>query len=480
VPTILPLAMARDSNDASTSASAFLDGLVFALVSQTGRVAPTSINAWSNFAVAHKGKVVLAKDLRKDQRFSEDSRVTHVVLVDKFSSHPHIEACIADLPPACRAYSTFPAPTVIRENWFVQSIGQSAEGKGVLPFTDFEYARHPSEGEIAAENAGARTNVSGEQTETQTEAPAEIPYGTSAACLQHELLIARHSLEKWKRRNARSVLTETDFAEFAHQGFPSLVGQTHVGTRLLDAELFGDYSDADEGDDADVYHETHVKRRKLSTPNSSASRHTRRRKATAEAEAEAEANTKQTRLLDLPDDVLRKCVVDLSMLNTLAVAATCLRLQNVALGVKNVRRLTGNAVIGNATHEWPGRTSQPPRLQSIRVMTWNLKNNDPDPSKRFVSQPGAGEANEGWHWHARVPIVARVVQREKPHVLCLQEDSHCMNRELMCAREMLGNCASVQYACYPSPVLDSRTTSGDSRTLNGKAGTTHSTLLEAI
>ena len=229
-----------------------------------------------------------------------------------------------------------------------------------------------------------------------------------------------------------------------------------------------------------MYHETHVKRRKLSTPNSSASRHTRRRKATAEAEAEAEANTKQTRLLDLPDDVLRKCVVDLSMLDTLAVAATCLRLQNVALGVKNVRRLTGNAVIGNATHEWPGRTSQPPRLQSIRVMTWNLKNNDPDPSKRFVSQPGAGEANGGWHWHARVPIVARVVQREKPHVLCLQEDSHCMNRELMCAREMLGNCASVQYACYPSPVLDSRTTSGDSRTLNGKAGTTHSTLLEAI
>ena len=105
-------------------------------------------------------------------------------------------------------------------------------------------------------------------------------------------------------------------------------------------------------------------------------------------------------------------------------------------------------------------------------MTWNLKFDDPDPACRFAKQPGAGEEAGGWHWHVRVPLVARVIQREKPHFLCLQEETRAMNRELLCAEEMVGArdrrerlrvCAGetddaydsrttpVRYACFPTP-----------------------------
>ena len=71
--------MSRDSNGASTSA---LRGHVLALAG-TVRVLPTVLNTWTNFAAAHQGKVVLAKDAK----LNSDSRVTHVVLVDSPKSH---------------------------------------------------------------------------------------------------------------------------------------------------------------------------------------------------------------------------------------------------------------------------------------------------------------------------------------------------------------------------------------------------------
>ena len=83
-------------------------------------------------------------------------------------------------------------------------------------------------------------------------------------------------------------------------------------------------------------------------------------------------------------------------------------------------------------------------------MTWNLRNNDPDPELRFANQPGAGEANGGWHWHQRVPVVARVLQRDAPHVLCLQEDTRAMARELMASEEMRRG-GAWSYACFPPP-----------------------------
>ena len=85
-------------------------------------------------------------------------------------------------------------------------------------------------------------------------------------------------------------------------------------------------------------------------------------------------------------------------------------------------------------------------------MTWNLKNNDPDPARRFAKQPGAGEADGGWHWHSRLPVAARVAQREAPDVLCLQEDMRSMSRELMASAEM-SEPGAIRYRCYPSPSL---------------------------
>ena len=97
-------------------------------------------------------------------------------------------------------------------------------------------------------------------------------------------------------------------------------------------------------------------------------------------------------------------------------------------------------------------------------MTWNLKNNDPDPAARFANQPGANERGGGWHWHVRCPIVARSVQRDAPHVLCLQEDLGCMASELMCAREMREEgYDAAEYRCYPPPVRSLRDADAASR-----------------
>ena len=109
-----------------------------------------------------------------------------------------------------------------------------------------------------------------------------------------------------------------------------------------------------------------------------------------------------------------------------------------------------------APARWPSR--RPPAASgacsndvlAVRVMTWNLRNNDPDPELRFANQPGAGEANGGWHWHQRVPVVARVLQRDAPHVLCLQEDTRAMARELMASEEMRRG-GAWSYACFPPP-----------------------------
>ena len=62
------------------------------------------------------------------------------------------------------------------------------------------------------------------------------------------------------------------------------------------------------------------------------------------------------------------------MLDLLSAAAACRRLRAAAAVERDAARDDDRDV----------------RL--IRVMTWNLKNNDPDPARRFANQPGAGEA----------------------------------------------------------------------------------------
>ena len=57
-------------------------------------------------------------------------------------------------------------------------------------------------------------------------------------------------------------------------------------------------------------------------------------------------------------------------------------------------------------------------------------------------------------------VCAQAIQRDKPGVVCLQEDLGCMAVELMCAREMRAASSTgddlgttrVEYKCYPPPV----------------------------
>ena len=57
-----------------------------------------------------------------------------------------------------------------------------------------------------------------------------------------------------------------------------------------------------------------------------------------------------------------------------------------------------------------------------------------------------------------VVFCVQAIQRDKPGVVCLQEDLGCMAVELMCAREMRAastgdpGTTSVEYKCYPPPV----------------------------
>ena len=73
---------------ARASSSTSLDGLVFALAGR--RVSPTAQKAWTDFARAHGGAVILASQAKW-----EGPRVTHVVLVDLPASKQALAAALA-------------------------------------------------------------------------------------------------------------------------------------------------------------------------------------------------------------------------------------------------------------------------------------------------------------------------------------------------------------------------------------------------
>ena len=71
------------------------------------------------------------------------------------------------------------------------------------------------------------------------------------------------------------------------------------------------------------------------------------------------------------------------------------------------RRDDAEFVLGGSARDpppWPDRSGGVRQHACLRVMTWNLKNNDPDPAARFANQPGANERGERWHWHVRCPM----------------------------------------------------------------------------
>ena len=453
---------------ARASSSTSLDGLVFALAGR--RVSPTAQKAWTDFARAHGGAVILASQAKW-----EGPRVTHVVLVDLPASKQALAAALAALPKACRARPGFPEPAVIEKDWFVQS----AKRKRALPLerafkiSDFLVSDSASEEETrgVAERAesDARGDGGGEDRETGI---FSAPYGTSEACLAMELRIARRSLERWRKEKrdggGDDAVTREAFRDFAAEGFPGLVGRTHAARRILEEETFP--AARVDRDAHEPRRDTRAKRVKRVSESeasfaSNGSDASSARDDGAETEARRERKNEKTSLLDLPDELLTACVRDLPLLDTLAVAATCRRLAKAALGPSLSRARWGRA-------RGPGGSPPPPALRAARVMTWNLKFDDPDPACRFAKQPGAGEEAGGWHWHVRVPLVARVIQREKPHFLCLQEETRAMNRELLCAEEMVGardrrerlrvragetddaydsRTTPVRYACFPTP-----------------------------
>ena len=490
---------------ARASSGASLDGLVFALAGR--RVSPTAQKAWTDFARAHGGEVILASHAKW-----EGPRVTHVVLVDRPASKQALAAAVAALPKACRARRGFPEPAVVDKDWFVQS----AKRKRALPLEAFAF-KVESASEDATRGAAERAepdlfarggDVVSEDASSEEDIPS-APYGTSEACLAMELRIARRSLERWRdelrKRDGddagKSRVTRDAFRDFAAEGFPGLVGRTHAARRILEEETFPKNVEARR-------HETDAEGRFVSERDD----RKRRRVADEETDEETKSASKKTtkatrtRLLDLPDELLAACVSSLPLLDTLAVAATCRRLANAALGpplplseARGGKKENGTEQNGGRRRDAearggeragrPGRSPPPPELRAVRVMTWNLKNNDPDPARRFAKQPGEGEAGGGWHWHVRVPVVARVIQREKPHFLCLQEDTRAMCRELLCAEEMTtarsarssssatadadSSPTPTRYACFPSPT-SSRPGAGD-----GEASGSSATLLEA-
>ena len=255
-----------------------------------------------------------------------------------------------------------------------------------------------------------------------------------------------------------------------------MVGRTHAARRILEAETF-----PGEREPAEI---------REPVAREACAFHSEARNARRGVEAEPGASFAKTpaSLLDLPDELLAACFARLPLLDTLAVAATCRRLANAALGppLREERARPPDASARFSAGEGATRSFfaggearlagaspppfLPPALRSVRVMTWNLKRDGS--SALFREQPGAGEDGGGWHWHVRAPLVARVIQREKPHFLCLQEETRAMNRELLCAEEMVGArdrrerlrvCAGetddaydsrttpVRYACFPTP-----------------------------
>ena len=441
-----------------------LDGHVYALVSglgPSGRISSQAERVWTSFAAKHGATIVRAADARSDRALP-----THLVLVDRPASRAHLDARVDRLPIACRLPNRAPLP-LLHASWFVESIKANAplphdahrldgpastraqreplaptqpraerdraNAEGGALASPERAARPPdpraalidaleAAAERQREDSSDPTRTNGEE-EAEDDRSGTRRVGDLAGCVSEELALAARSIAE----NVPANATPNELRAFVAEGFPGFVGRTHVAAAAAAAAA----SFEREG-------RPRVRRR---------------------------ARDSRASLSDLPDEVLARCLAPLPMLDLISAAATCRRLDRLALGA----RLPGpdatdsmypsrsfRAPRRRAPARWPSR--RPPAASgacssdvlAVRVMTWNLRNNDPDPELRFANQPGAGEANGGWHWHQRVPVVARVLQRDAPHVLCLQEDTRAMARELMASEEMRRG-GAWSYACFPPP-----------------------------
>ena len=416
---------------------------MFALVAGAGREGRISNQAerlWCDFARLHGARVVRAASAEVGADL-----VTHLVFMTPPASEARLRETLAALPLACRL-PTRPPPALLHKAWFVESL-RARTALDLAPFavvprapltTVQPEATRPIDAETPAtaskRTPGASPRVRAalarvrDALDAETRATSDRLARTSRldvegcvdGCYRDELTRARASVLE----HAASLKTHDETRRFVAEGFPGFVGRTHRCAVAAERRVASDSSasDDDAAEDArtDAASERAVgvgtsvgtKRRRSHTPSTST----------------------RPSLMDLPNEVLSRCLRELPMLDLLSAAAACRRRRAAAAVERDAARDDDRDV----------------RL--IRVMTWNLKNNDPDPARRFAKQPGAGEADGGWHWHSRLPVAARVAQREAPDVLCLQEDMRSMSRELMASAEM-SEPGAIRYRCYPSPSL---------------------------
>ena len=421
-----------------------LRGFVFALVAgagQEGRISNQAERLWSDFARLHGARVVRAASAKVDADL-----VTHLVFMTPPASEAKLRETLAALPLACRL-PTRPPPALLHKAWFVESLrartALDLAPFAVVPRAPLTSVQPEATRPVDAESPAVASKLTPDALPRAQAALARVTDALDAetratsdrlarssrlgvegdvdGCYHDELSRARASVLE----HAASLRTSDETRRFVAEGFPGFVGRTHrcavaVDRRVASASSASasaphDDDDDDRAEDAQT------------DAASERSRAKRRRSRTA-------STSTRTSLMDLPDEVLSWCLRGLPMLDLLSAAATC-------------RRLRAAAAVDR-----DGARDDDRDVRLLRVVTWNLKNNDPDPARRFANQPGAGEADGGWHWHSRLPVVARVAQREAPDVLCLQEDMRSMSRELMASTEM-SEPGAIRYRCYPSPSL---------------------------
>jgi len=114
----------------------------------------------------------------------------------------------------------------------------------------------------------------------------------------------------------------------------------------------------------------------------------------------------------VPDETLLKCLSLLSFKHRVVASAVCRRFKKI---------VAQNLVV------------------DARIMTFNLRNNGENKFRKV--QTGSGIRS----WERRSAVVAQILQRERPTVLCLQEDSFEMLTTLFSHQQMF----SSQYQVFP-------------------------------
>ncbi|EEH58845.1 endonuclease/exonuclease/phosphatase [Micromonas pusilla CCMP1545] len=432
-----------------------LANATFALASACSK---TSLATWTKMVEENGGRLVA-----RGARLDADARVTHVVFVDaaSHSTPAATRATIEALPFACRGVVPGRAPPMLlAKTWLVESCKRHARGEPPAAFESHELSRdasnegggvraplatvQPDADALPARRGGGGATKSPRRSAIDDDDAVRVldaltsaatardldasrdPHDLRSACVAATLREACASLREY--RPNRRMTSRADFDRFASQGYPGFVGRTCAARDVVEDAMGAtwDARDASDHDAAAAF-----------AAAAATSKAGKRRRVRGE-----------DRLSTLPPEVLRRCLDGLAMLDVLAAAATCRGLAAAALGD---RLATTTAAAAAASPPWPSRRGGVGAVRALRVMTWNLKNNDPDPSRRFANQPGAGAKDGGWHWHSRAPLVSRVIQNEKPHVLCVQEDMLSMTREVFASREMRA-ASCLEYSCFPSPV----------------------------